>query len=184
MSRRPLSRNHARGAAFLELAILIPLLLVIGLGAMEFARTLQTYEAVSSVSREAARVGMKNCSASATTTAAQNCLANVVADVQSFADVMLPGTTIVLSMYEKINPSPHSQLVASVHTASYVPPVFPLPDLRASRYNASSVGSNMTLTSYRTRLVISEVFYQQRSIAPRLYIPTFNPGLVYETTIF
>lgn len=52
--RRRFLRHHRRGAAMIELAIILPLLLTIVFGCIDFGRFAYTYIAVSNATREAA----------------------------------------------------------------------------------------------------------------------------------
>ena len=47
-----------RGAALMEMALTLPLLLLVTIGAVEFGRAYQTWQVVTNASREGARVAI------------------------------------------------------------------------------------------------------------------------------
>lgn len=58
-----LTRSRARwsdesGAELIEFALALPLLLLVGLGVLDFGRLFQRYEVVTNAAREGARVGV------------------------------------------------------------------------------------------------------------------------------
>ncbi|MEX2236491.1 MAG: TadE family protein [Dehalococcoidia bacterium] len=55
--RRPGSRRGERGQALVEFALVLPLLLIMLFGIIDFGRALQTYITINNASREGARFG-------------------------------------------------------------------------------------------------------------------------------
>jgi Flp pilus assembly protein TadG len=68
MARRP----NQRGQAVIELALTLPLLLVVVFGIIDFGFMFQRYESVTNAAREGARLGVLQSSAGYTATEAQN----------------------------------------------------------------------------------------------------------------
>lgn len=64
-SHRAICRGHSAGQAVLELALILPILLVLFLGIIDFGRGIYLYNTVSNAAREGARVGIVNQSAAA-----------------------------------------------------------------------------------------------------------------------
>jgi Flp pilus assembly protein TadG len=58
MTSTPTSRNRERGAALLEAAITVPLILLISVGIFEFGRAFQTWQVLTNASREGARLAV------------------------------------------------------------------------------------------------------------------------------
>jgi Flp pilus assembly protein TadG len=58
--QRPANRENERGQAIVEFAIVLPLLLILLFGVIDFGRALQTYITINNASREGARLGSIN----------------------------------------------------------------------------------------------------------------------------
>ena len=58
MTRRHSSRTSERGAALLEAAITIPMLLLVAVGIFEFGRAFQTWQVLTNAAREGARLAV------------------------------------------------------------------------------------------------------------------------------
>jgi Flp pilus assembly protein TadG len=65
-------RSNQRGQAVIELALTLPLLLVVVFGIIDFGFMFQRYETVTNAAREGARLGVLTNSAGYTATEAQN----------------------------------------------------------------------------------------------------------------
>jgi len=60
MNRTPIRRRRERGAALLEAAVTIPLILMISVGIFEFGRAYQTQQVLTNAAREGARLAVIN----------------------------------------------------------------------------------------------------------------------------
>jgi Flp pilus assembly protein TadG len=58
MTTTPIRRDRERGAALLEAAVTIPLILMISVGIFEFGRAYQTSQVLTNASREGARLAV------------------------------------------------------------------------------------------------------------------------------
>ena len=58
MTHTPTSRNRERGAALLEAAITVPIILLISVGIFEFGRAYQTWQVLTNAAREGARMAV------------------------------------------------------------------------------------------------------------------------------
>jgi Flp pilus assembly protein TadG len=65
-------RSNQRGQAVIELALTLPLLLLVVFGIIDFGFMFQRYESVTNAAREGARLGVLQSSAGYTATEAQN----------------------------------------------------------------------------------------------------------------
>jgi Flp pilus assembly protein TadG len=60
MTMRTHSRKNERGAALIETAITIPIILLISVGIFEFGRAYQTWQVMTNAAREGARIAILN----------------------------------------------------------------------------------------------------------------------------
>jgi len=58
MNRTPIRRHRERGAALLEAAVTVPLILMISVGIFEFGRAYQTQQVLTNAAREGARLAV------------------------------------------------------------------------------------------------------------------------------
>ena len=58
MTITPIRRNHERGAALLEAAVTIPMILLVCVGIFEFGRAYQTQQVLTNAAREGARLAV------------------------------------------------------------------------------------------------------------------------------
>jgi Flp pilus assembly protein TadG len=58
MTQRARTRSHERGAALIETALVLPLLLLVVVGIFEFGRAYQTWQVLTNAAREGARVAV------------------------------------------------------------------------------------------------------------------------------
>jgi Flp pilus assembly protein TadG len=65
MNRTPSRRRGERGAALLEAAITVPIILLIAVGIFEFGRAYQTWQVLTNAAREGARLAVINGSTDA-----------------------------------------------------------------------------------------------------------------------
>jgi len=147
------------GAALLELAISIPLLLGLIFGALEYSRSFKQLQISAALSREAASVAYRECGGDGET--AVECLDLAQDNFQRYAESLAPGSEVIISMYQRptITSSP-----ALLHSS----PAAPIS--HTSRFSAG--GSeilgipNDGLISDHRRLVIAEVWLPFQAIVP------------------
>jgi Flp pilus assembly protein TadG len=58
MTMKPIRRNRERGAALLEAAVTIPMILLVCVGIFEFGRAYQTQQVLTNAAREGARLAV------------------------------------------------------------------------------------------------------------------------------
>lgn len=87
-----MKRDSERGAAAVEFAILLPLLLMLVLGTIEFGRAYNAQITLTNAARDGVRVMAINNDATAAKTAAQNAAASVSSTIPA-SDVILSTTT-------------------------------------------------------------------------------------------
>lgn len=58
MTRTPIVRRRERGAALIEAAITVPIILLISVGIFEFGRAYQTWQVLTNAAREGARMAV------------------------------------------------------------------------------------------------------------------------------
>lgn len=100
--------HNSRGSAFLELALLTPVLLAVSLGTFELARVQNIQQRMSYVSSEIARSAFELCN---TAINKQSCIDNLLLTINTNAQNALPGVEVVVSMYKYNQPlsSPSNQ---------------------------------------------------------------------------
>lgn len=86
-----------RGSVMVELAIVVPIIVVIGFLSIELTRALRLRQAMNSVAREVANESFRNCEGS---TAADVCLDSVVNSVTQRINYLLPNIYIASTIYE------------------------------------------------------------------------------------
>ncbi|MBX7445201.1 MULTISPECIES: TadE/TadG family type IV pilus assembly protein [unclassified Arthrobacter] len=87
-----MSRDSERGAAAVEFAILLPLLLMLVLGTIEFGRAYNAQITLTNAARDGVRVMAINNDPAAAKTAAQNAAASVSSTIPA-SDIILSTTT-------------------------------------------------------------------------------------------
>ncbi len=187
-----------RGGALLELALLLPVLILIGYCAVEVSRAFQRFEAASTIAREAAKIGMKQCELRPVATV-QDCINGVYATMATFATAALPGAEVAIQVWDYDDDEPHDLKLVAWKGLTLNGGVYKTTSGFPTRYSAESIddlveghgGNPDTLDDdYKTRLVISEVFFKQRSTSPSRFILPLSAlygsqdGVLYETTLY
>ena len=91
------STKRSRGVLGVELAIIIPMLVLIFFGGLEFAHSLRIYEALTSINRQLNVRLFRGCLASLTP---QTCIDNEIASVVSNTTLTLQGVRVMGSRWE------------------------------------------------------------------------------------
>jgi hypothetical protein len=194
--------REMKGAAMVEMTFVLPLLFFLGFGTLEFTRAFRSGETLSMVSLEAAKTGYKRCRNLAAPQL-RTCLEGVFAEVQSFANLAIPHTEIILSAY-RYDPlgTPKVRRIALVgvipdfDTSQPGPPRFvqwtPAGNYE-TKFTEQSVeemalnkpgGRPATLSVESSTLIISEAFHRQDVISPAPFIWHSRRITLYETSRF
>lgn len=73
-NRPDIQPNSARGAAYIELILVLPILILIVLGCLEFSNAIRTQQALAMISREAGNKIFRRCSEINEASALQDCV--------------------------------------------------------------------------------------------------------------
>ncbi len=160
-------RLTQKGQAILELAMVLPVLIIIGFTGIEFSQALRTKQLSRTLSREAASMAYRDCSLSSGVRTV-DCLNQVRASVMQSASLR-PGTNVVLTMYES---SPNINRFGPTGGSSR----FSMGDLNTS---GNSVGD---LIRSQKVAVVAEVEVRHNSAL--IFLPfSFGTRLFYDATI-
>ncbi len=177
--------KNASGSGMLEFALIVPLMLTLSFGAIEFTRVFSDRQKLSTLSANAADRAFRVC---ADSTTAGSCLDLHAADAGASAALALPGAKITLSVYQRDPAGVVSQVgircVDSLYPNNVVSGC-------PSNYNASSpallrlISATSAIGPNNPNVAIAEVSYVHRQITPMIpWISTFMPGQLYEATIY
>ena len=123
-SDRSTTTRNAHGAAFIELVIVLPVVLVLIIGGIELSNALRTYTRLTGIARELAFAEFRTCSGRLDHAA---CLQGVVVAIEGHASVTIPAVRIIGSRWQYDPGTSSCQQLASVpagvafsapHTAS------------------------------------------------------------------
>lgn len=176
------------GVALLELAISVPLVLVVILVGFQFAITLQTYQQMAMISREAGSSSLRECAkrlcgsfTAADLVACQQCAEDQAAKAVSSGSSMAPGAVVVVSIYYLDRTIPASPVVR--RAGLYPPPA--AAQGFTSKYSTSHPVIRSLLDADNNSLAVSEVFYNTSRLPKfiKFLFTTTNKDL-YETAIF
>ena len=201
-------KSNQQGVLYIELLIVFLVLLPIGFLGYEASRTFQLYNTLSAVSREAAREIARSCGRVEDRGQAQICVDNVSADLRVFAENLLPGTELIVTLVQ-LDSAPENPptgpvadcSVYSILTPVSSPPFNPLvgavtPTGNASRFGGTNEISDFLQCDFTIPIVdlnkpfvgISEVYFRRTSsitfLLPFIEGRDFFSGVYYETTIY
>ncbi len=164
--------RHEHGLAMIELALALPLLLIIALAVFDFSTLFRNYQRLSMVSRESANLAFRQCLAFDSDAAITECLEKTHDDI-GLELSSVTGHELILSLYELD--------IASGDVARRG--IFPAGGSTVSgystRYDAPRVKSDvLSLKEGNTRAVVSEVFLREIPFWRRF------ERTYYESTIF
>jgi len=94
--------NGDNGSVLLEFALVVPILLALALGTTEFGNVLRVDQNLAALAREGAQDAFRAC---AYDSAPQTCLLESYDRIKELADLALPNTEVVISMYRFVNGS-------------------------------------------------------------------------------
>lgn len=172
-------RLDLRGQAIVELALILPLLLVIVFGTVEYSHMFMTALRASNLSREIANTAFRDC-AFVGDLAMKGCLTTNVERVRNEGNVVLPDFSaqgmVIASAYEQdIGSSPPVRLIAQRTGGSG--------DF-TSRYDVNGVDPE--LLAKHERIVIGEILYPYTPVTPiKSFLTLLNVRtVIYEVTIY
>jgi hypothetical protein len=163
------------GAALVEFAFIVGLMILIIFGALEFNHAIGRYQFLSSLSREVAQEAYLKCTYSQENDVVELCLKTIVEGAKEFGSQSIEDLNVIATIYHQdkldgnIKSLPSNPVISSGATAS-------------SRYNLTSVIADPVLNPIvkeQRVIVIAEVAYEFKSIAGFKFIS----GLLYETTV-
>jgi hypothetical protein len=172
-------REGQGGVAFLELALLLPLLAALVFGGLEFARAIRVSKMVSTLSRQAASDAFRECSP--VWESAQECMDEVQSRTKRFAAVGLGNIQVIVSIYrwdpvggfvEEISVSPERSLQTGPRRTQFCLAGCDMP-------------VDPGLVEQAGLIAIGEVYGDFTPLVvrvPRMF--WFNPESLYEATIF
>lgn len=167
------------GVAFLELALLLPLLAALVFGGLEFARAIRVSKMVSTLSRQAASDAFRECSP--VWENAQECMDEVQDRTRRFAGVGLGNVQVIVSLYrwdavggfvEEVVVSPERSLQSGPRRTQFCLGGCDLPVDPALVEQAGMIAVGEVYGDF-TPLVVQ---------VPKMF--WFNPESLYEATIF
>ena len=188
-----------QGSALLELMLVLPLVFLFGFAGIEFSRMFRTYEAMSTISREAARLSFLKCESAANFDSCMTTSDGVFSKIKSFADAALPGSEVMITAYDLDAGSLIVRHGIVGIDENITPSTFQTPILRQSSYfSEAHLKKILSVTSTpsllydlrvsggpkKTRMIIGEVFYPLQSVAPTIFRFMPNSAVLHETTIY
>lgn len=108
VSLRRLARLFRRldeaGHAYVEMALVFPILLVISYAGLEYSRSLRYVQVATMLSREAASIAFRECVWEKEGPKAAACLSGVRESLDNFGEERFKGAEIILSLYSYTGP--------------------------------------------------------------------------------
>ncbi len=150
----------------IELALMLPFLVLLFFGATEFVRVLQTKQNLSAIVREGANSVFREC---LELDAPDQCMDSVYSRIQAAADAIQPGSTIKLTLFVKADPP--STTITSFTRG-------PL----ASNYSNADFASGAALEDILTdqrRLAVAEAAFTLDPIIPIIPNPEFTDAAMF-----
>ena len=175
--------RDASGSGMLEFALIVPLMLTLSFGAMEFTRIFSDRQKLSTLSANAADRAYRVCAESNT---AGSCLDLHARDAAAAAALALPGAKITLSVYQR-DPAGVVSRVGIRCVDSLYPNNVVTGCTSDTRYSDSPLTPVLAslIGADNSSVAIAEVSYVHRQITPMIpWISTFIPGQLYEATIY
>ncbi|MCB0330527.1 MAG: pilus assembly protein [Bdellovibrionales bacterium] len=188
----PYINENDGGIAFLELAIVLPLLLLLFFGTFEFGHVMKAHQMASIVSRETANAGFRYCAYENDPIKRDNCISLIVAtDIAPFLSGPLPNTSVVIKVYERDDVTGEYKILSKyennpgAHGSHYFepPPVGFPPMVTNIPFPAASLPLT-SLTAENPRIVTTEVFHVYTPKVPNIFQFIYPGRIIYETTIY
>lgn len=100
MNLGEMMRRHEHGNVIIEFALLVPILLILAFAGLEISRAIRYMQFATAVSREIVSVAYRDCTSRQEDPAyTGQCLDQVQANFQEFANRLIPGSEICISVY-------------------------------------------------------------------------------------
>ncbi len=163
------------GAAMVEFAFVVGLMILIIFGALEFNHAIGRYQFLSSLSREVAQEAFLKCSYSQEAEVVELCLRDIVEGAKEFGDDKISNINVIATIY-------HQDRLDGVIKSLPANPVRSSGAVANSRYDLSIINTDVNLNPLvleQRVIVIAEIAYEFENIAGFNFIH----GLLYETTI-
>ncbi len=182
------------GSVMVELAIAFSVVCVLFFSGVEISRRLNTYEALSSISREGAKSAYLVCRNKIDDPTRSACVLDVYNRISQWAGALSPGADIVLSMYQYRPTAAAGSKFRLVTREGVNPVTFRTIHGQQSKYTATALETELlnghsanhddSVTDLKQWIVISEVFFQVRNITPAAFNAVSGASVQYETTMY
>ncbi len=171
---------NERASAMVELAIVLPLLMLICIGTIEYSRMFSSKEIMTLASRETANAAFRECyetspafCSDGVTSAIDACLERYILGIGDQISKGLPGVGIILNMYARDQFGTISQIGSAVYDPE---------DIATSRFSVSIVQENFNaLLVNKKSIVVAEIFYNHPITFKVDFIPRIQ---LYDATVF
>ena len=168
---KSLSRSEG-GNATVELALVLPVLFLLGMASLDLSRTHAVHQTLSTLTREAANSVFRECSE---LTTPSPCIAGFQSELAAQASTMIPGAQLIISIYK------YDPITRRVTRQAINPATGFTSQGDRTKYTANNVASQFrSIGVSNPILVISEVFYKHSPITRF----GFSSGNFYETTAY
>ena len=177
---------NSHGASLLELAVLLPVLLLILGGGFEFTMLLRTKQNLSNLAYLTGEAAFRACANLIGTNSDtyKGCFSNFLQSNSGVTNAILPGTDIIISLYESngVTPPPPGQNSFQI-TAKKLGQ-FPPNNVLMSAYNASKVsGAVRGISPNNPRVLIAEFRYRYKPHFP-IFKSLLGNYVIRETGIY
>lgn len=160
------------GNATVELALILPVLFLLGMASLDLSRTHAVHQTLSTLTREAANSVFRECSE---LTTPGPCIASLQGEIAAQTNTMIPGAQLIVSIY-KYDPIARQVRRQAINPASGI-----TSQGYRTKYTANGVATQFrSIGVSNPILVISEVFYKHSPISRF----GFSSGNFYETTAY
>jgi Flp pilus assembly protein TadG len=176
--------NKKSGAMMIELAILFPLMLVVGYFCFEVARTFQTLTQMSTLCKEAARDGYRKCSGA---TNMNECLLNnVYAKMAPAVNVVLRGASLGISVYGLASTtSPNIEFKGAYGiTQNGTGSLESRFDLQRITNLATTTVTPLFWSGRKEYLVVGEVELTRTFFIPQFFLKGLSNRVLYEVSLY
>ena len=170
------SRLSESGAAALEFALVLPVILLLTLCVNELIRTSSAKKVVTQLSREAANIAYRECTGLADRQVLLNCLNQQRDNIQLFARANIhPDAEIILSYYE-IGPAPQRLLMEKGISTG---------QLNRTRFSTTNGAFKAEITVLDSQAIyVGEAFIPYRPVIREfLNIFGWDLTMVYDATV-
>ena len=93
-----------KGGVLVEFALILPLMIIIAVSGFEFTRALRFLKISADLSKEIAKITLRECFDATTTNLHQICLETNRERLENFANTIVPGVELIIT-YSEFNPA-------------------------------------------------------------------------------